>query len=176
MNQLQHTLFSDFLSKGFAVINIPQILDLISIDEFEIVNVEQIEGVDDIPPVARPRYQEQQMLKVVDYLKCNFLNCVFKEYNILSCSLWDGVDSGSLDFHNDSKEGQSFCFLIYFDDQKQETGGSISFKWPGGQETIIPKAGTVCWVNQQTKFQHRAERSKITRRVMCVEVEVAGWI
>jgi hypothetical protein len=176
MKQFLHTHFCDFVSKGFALLDGSAILGMISLNDIYIVNVEHVDGVDDIPKVKRTFSELRQFAKIKKFIQSEFIDPIFPIYEIVSYNIWEGVDSGSLKFHNDSAEGQSFCFLIYLDSQFEATGGAIHFKYPFGEDTVYPKAGDVAWVNQQTKFQHKADRSSLRRRVICIEVNVPQWI
>ena len=81
-------------------------------------------------------------------------------------NIWDGVDSDSLDWHNDAAEGGNIFMLLYIDDVPTEYGGLLSVKM---NDTVIkeyyPQRGDVVFISNELNVTHRAERATIKRRV-----------
>ena len=154
-----------FLQKGFAIFNVPNLVDL---SEFNITNVELNDDL-----VNTFNTAEQTALdKFLNYVSQNFVKTLYKDFEIVYYSVWDGVDIGSTEWHNDSVEGFDFNVLYYFDDTNPGVGGSVEFQYPGGEHKVYPKHGDLIFINQSGKFCHKASRSTTRRRVASIEYKV----
>lgn len=160
LNQL-----SNFLLKGYAHFNEPNLLDL---SKFNIVNVEINDNLD-----INFSHAEQKLIdKYVEYVNNKYINPIYKSYVVTYCAVWDGVDLGSTEWHNDKIEGFDFSVLYYHNNTSKEIGGQIEFKFPDGETIIYPKCGDLIFINQDEKFFHKAAQSSSTRRVASIEYKI----
>lgn len=154
-----------FLLKGYAYFSEPDLLDL------SLFNITNVEINDEL--ANNFTYEEQQLLdKFIKYVSEHYVSTLYKNYEVVYYSVWDGVDLGSAEWHNDAVEGFDFNVLYYFDNTNEEVGGSIEFKHPEGEIKIYPKSGDLVFINQNGKFYHKASRSKSQRRVASIEYKV----
>lgn len=160
LNQL-----SNFLLNGYAHFNESGLLDL---SKFNIVNVEITDNLD------ISFSEEEQLLidKYVEYVSKKYVEPIYKNYIVTYCAVWDGVDLGSTEWHNDKIEGFDFSVLYYYDSTNEESGGQIEFKFPDGETIIYPKSGDLIFINQDKKFFHKASRSNSSRRVASIEYKI----
>lgn len=160
LNQL-----SNFLLNGYAHFNESDLLDL---SKFNIVNVEITDNLD------ISFSEEEQLLidKYVEYVSKKYVEPIYKNYIVTYCAVWDGVDLGSTEWHNDKIEGFDFSVLYYYDSTNEESGGQIEFKFPDGETIIYPKSGDLIFINQDKKFFHKASRSNSSRRVASIEYKI----
>ena len=160
LNQL-----SNFLLNGYAHFNESGLLDL---SKFNIVNVEITDNLD------ISFSEEEQLLidKYVEYVSKKYVEPIYKNYIVTYCAVWDGVDLGSKEWHNDKIEGFDFSVLYYYDSTNEESGGQIEFKFPDGETIIYPKSGDLIFINQDKKFFHKASRSNSSRRVASIEYKI----
>lgn len=156
-----------FLQNGYCSFYIP---DLIDLSKFNVVNVEQFET---LPLDAWTPYEEQEIKRFVDFVSNEYVATLFPNYVVDYYAVWDGVDLGSAEWHNDSDELFHFNCLYYFDDTGPAVGGNVEFRWPnGGYANLYPKAGTLVFINQDLKFEHKANRSTAPRRVASIEYRI----
>lgn len=154
-----------FLTYGYAHFHEPNLLDL---SKFNITNVEINDNLEN-----NFTLEEQVMLdEFVRFVSEKYIEPLYKDYEVTYCGVWDGVDLGSADWHNDAVEGFDFNVLYYFDDTDESTGGQIEFKHYNGEVCIYPKKGDLVFINQNGKFYHKASRSKQHRRVASIEYKV----
>jgi hypothetical protein len=163
-----------FFVKGYVRLHEPDLLSILDISDMELIDVEVNDDVEDVEPPPRTPEQLARFDAARDYLIEKYVRPLFSEFTFLSGNVWSGVDSGSAKFHNDSAEGQNCCFLVYFDDMSEEVGGALHVKYPGGVDTVYCQRGDVIWLNQQTKFLHKADRASVLRRLACFEFNVKG--
>jgi len=168
---------NNFIIQGFHVYHSPNLVKLLDISSFgNIIDVNTYNdtaGILDVGIYAIYFTEEQkEKLGIVQhFLESNFLTEF--EYYIVKCCIWDGVDDGSVQFHNDGKEHMNCTFLCYFSDTSEETGGALFVKKLNGVASkIYPQAGDIVWLNQDEKFQHKAERSSIPRIVAGFEYNI----
>lgn len=157
--------FENFVTKGYAVFTDPGIIDL---SKFVITNVEFAEDLYDITD-----HEEQQHLeKFINYVSEHYVKTVYPNFRVEYANVWDGVDAGSMNWHNDHVEGFDLNVLYYHDSTSPETGGEIEFKYPGGEDKLYPKSGTLIFINQNGQFEHKANRSTVNRRVASIEYKI----
>jgi hypothetical protein len=155
-----------FLSKGYCHFSG---LDLIDLSKFNILNVEVLED----PDLGVFTNSEHEMiLNFVNTVSTLYVTPVYPLHQIKYYAVWDGVDIGSTTWHNDNVEGFDFNCLFYYDSTTPHTGGQIEFQGPLGEICIFPKAGDLVFINQDTKFKHRASRSIQPRRVASIEFKI----
>jgi hypothetical protein len=160
-----HEFITEFLINGIST---TQDIDLLQDFNFTpLVNVADIDGMD-----YSISYSDQQinfLNRFSSHIENNYIGQLFTTYVCLDKKMWDGVDSKSLEWHNDSKTGQDSCFLYYIDDCNEEVGGALYFKNETEEYKIYPKAGTLIWLSQNPKYLHKAEQSTKQRRVVHLE-------
>lgn len=165
----------DIYTKGFIKLYEPEGLDLIKIDEFKLINVEERtrdNGKNDVPIQLTQRLETFAYYIKTKYLDFEWPNSVYNKFIV-----WDGVDRDNQGWHTDMFENYDVFFLYYFDDTFKETGGGLNFKWGGlndSEQTMSfqPKAGDLFMVNNMRGFWHRADNTSITRRVASFDYSV----
>ena len=163
-------LVKQILEKGHYEFYEPDGLELINIDQFKLLNVEERardNGVKDIPSELTMRLNTFAQFLKAKYIDTNWDNAVYNKFIV-----WEGVDRDNQGWHTDMFEGYDLFFLYYLDNTKKETGGSIQFKWKDSEAYYYPHAGSLFLVNNCRGFWHRAESSSITRRVASFDFNV----
>jgi hypothetical protein len=166
-------MIQDIYTKGFVKLSEPGGLDLINIDKFKLLNVEERardNGEKDVHPELVLRMNAFAQYITSKYILPEWPNAKYNKFLV-----WDGVDADNQGWHTDMFEGYDVFFLYYFDAQHPETGGSINFKWgpdPDQAEQHYPQAGDLFMVNNCRGFWHRAESTKITRRLASFDFNV----
>lgn len=168
-------MLEDIYTKGFVKFEEPEALDLIRIDEFKLINVEERtrdNGIKDVPDELTRRLQTVALYLREKYIAPEWPNARYNKFLV-----WDGVDRDNQGWHTDMFEDYDIFFLYYFDDTFKETGGSINFKWgtlDDNEQTASfqPKAGDLFMVNNLRGFWHRADSTQITRRVASFDFTV----
>ena len=166
MDELVHNI----LTKGYYELYEPEGYDLIEPDKFRLLNVEERardNGIKDVPKELSDRITSFAMYLKTKYIDPNWDEAVYNKF-----IMWEGVDNDNKGWHTDMFEGYDLFFLYYLDDQNQETGGSIQFKWDGGEAEVYPKRGTLMLVNNCRGFWHRATSTKTKRRVVSIDFNV----
>lgn len=161
-------MIQDIFKKGFVRFNEPEGLDLIKIDEFRLLNVEERSrdnGEKDVHPELTTRLNLFAYYLKEKYLDPKWPTCRYNKFIV-----WDGVDRDNQGWHTDAFEAYDYFFLYYFDDTFSDKGGSISFKWGGLNSkeetaTFQPRAGDLFMVSNQRGFWHKAGATKLKRRV-----------
>lgn len=152
----------NFLTKGYARFNE---LGLLNLSKFVMTNVEvQDKLVEDKDPE-----QQLELKNFIDYITKNYVNPIWPNAEVTYYGVWDGVDEGSMTWHNDAVEGFDFNVLYYYDSTDEDVGGAVEFRYNGGEDIIYPKAGDIVFINQNGKFYHKANRSEKQRRVATIE-------
>lgn len=168
-------MIKDIYTKGFVKLFEPEALELIRINEFKLINVEERtrdNGINDVPEELANR-----LTTFAFYLKTKYIDPEWSNSKYNKFIVWDGVDRDNQGWHTDMFENYDIFFLYYMDDTFEETGGSINFKWgtlEDKEETASfqPKAGDLFMVNNLRGFWHRADSTTITRRVASFDYTV----
>jgi hypothetical protein len=155
----------NFLIKGYAIFSNPNLIDL---SLFKIINVEIEEDLPDVTDTLEKHLLQQ----FVDYVSEQYVSKVYDNFEIRCVNVWDGVDLGSMCWHNDLVENFDFNVLYYYDNTSIDVGGQIEFKYPGGEDIVYPQAGNLIFINQSLQFQHKANRSTAPRRVASIEYKI----
>lgn len=100
-------------------------------------------------------------------------------YKFIESEIWDDVDTGSKEWHNDNSYNVSIAnltVLIYCDERKE--GNTISIRGPISEVNITPDRYNMVFINQNKKFEHKAEISEFPRRVIGLQyfIEELEWI
>lgn len=80
------------------------------------------------------------------------------------CEIVNGMDNGTLTWHNDEVEGYQFAVLLYWDDLDEDTGGNIEFRHMQSKESaggFYPKKYYVSIMQHGPNFQHIVHPLKI---------------
>lgn len=161
---------SGFSSKGYAVF---QMTDTDSLRFFESLNFKSVEQHDEdadeswIPEEIKPdlyNFAQTLMRKIV--------TPQFPSARFLASSMWDGVDHGSIVWHNDCHSPKSLnsSLLLYLDTPKNPEVGSLFVKGNDVENRILTSHGRLVWLNQTHLFLHRADKSPERRRVIGVDL------
>lgn len=94
-----------------------------------------------------------------------YISNIFKHYKLHQEHTWDGIDKGSHLWHNDSVEGMSSSFLIYYDNAKIAIKGGLS------EKTLSVNNGDFVWINQHPRFKHKAIPVEKHRRILAFEIK-----
>ena len=157
-------MISDIYTKGYVRFYEPQGLEMININEHKLLNTEERardNGKEDIDSVLGNKLNMFGQYLHQKYILPEWPEAVFNKYLI-----WDGVDKDNQGWHTDMFEDYDVFFLYYLDHTYRETGGAINFKWDGDcTESYQPAAGELFMISNIRGFWHKADSTKITRRV-----------
>ena len=107
------------------------------------------------------------------FIEQTYLKEISNNFKLMRCGRWQGVDTNTQHWHNDSKEGHNISFLLYLDSCSPELGGQLEIKSDDSLHSIYPEPGLLVCLNQKEKFSHRAMPSKATRRVVSFDYYLA---
>lgn len=156
----------NFLQKGYAHFTKT---NLLIEDDFNFPNVE----IEEDPLLGNFTDKEyEHIINFIEHVSKIYVEPLFPTYIIKNYAVWEGVDLGSAIWHNDKNEGFDLNCLYYFNDTDETTGGQIEFKGPLGEVQIYPKQGDLIFINQDTRFQHKASRSSSQRKVASIEYKL----
>ena len=166
------TLKEKLKKVGYAYIgNVPAGLDLVRLDDHRLLNTEERardNGEKDVDVQLTNKMRLFGYYLEQEYVKPNWPEASFNKFLV-----WDGVDKDNQGWHTDTFEDYDIFFLYYFDDTAEETGGSINFKWDGDCEASYqPKKGDLFLISNERGFWHRAEDTKIQRRVASFDYNI----
>lgn len=157
-------MIEDIYTKGFVKFSEPNGLDLIKIDEFRLLNVEERQrdnGEKDIPAELTNRLNAFGQYLHFKYILPEWPDAQYNKFLV-----WDGVDKDNQGWHTDMFENYDVFFLYYLDDTHESTGGAINFKWDSDKTASFqPKAGDLFMVSNKRGFWHKADDTQITRRL-----------
>lgn len=157
-------MISDIYTKGYVRFYEPQGLEMININEHKLLNTEERardNGKEDIDALLRNKLNMFGQYLHQKYILPEWPEAIFNKYLI-----WDGVDKDNQGWHTDMFEDYDVFFLYYLDHTYRETGGAINFKWDGDKtESYQPVAGELFMISNIRGFWHKADSTKITRRV-----------
>jgi len=157
-------VISDIYTKGYVRLYEPQGLEMISINEHKLLNTEERardNGKEDIDHLLGNKLNMFGQYLHQKYILPEWPEAIFNKYLV-----WDGVDKDNQGWHTDMFEDYDVFFLYYLDHTYRETGGAINFKWDGDKtESYQPAAGELFMISNIRGFWHKADSTKITRRV-----------
>jgi len=105
----------------------------------------------------------EQLSKTHIFLSEKYVSQFWPKYKIGYNAIWNGIDIGADNFHNDLDQGCNLLFLLYFNDTNKDIGGGISFRDSFSKEItgfIHPKKYDIVMVSQQKQWEHSAESMK----------------
>lgn len=153
---------------GFAEFYDPEIFDILDLENYNLINTEERNR--DNNKRDLPELLSFKLDVVSQYLKSKYVDPYWEKNKFYKYTVWNGVDKDNQGWHTDMFEEYDIFFLCYYDDTKEETGGAIQFKWKENDEykttSFQPKRGSVFLVSNARGFWHRAESTKINRRVV----------
>lgn len=153
----------EFEQKGYYQFQEQELLELIQLDQFKLLNTEERQrdnGERDVDPELNLRLETAAQFIAHKYVLPHWPNAEYTYYNV-----WDGVDKDNQGWHTDFMEGYDLFFLYYFDNTEKDTGGSISFKYGDSIDEYYPQAGDLFLVSNKRGFWHKAGSTELTRRV-----------
>lgn len=155
-----------FFVNGFYLGNIEHI-QKINFDQYNFLHCNKVEGN------IRPEL-DNELKSIINetrvFLVDNYISKVFKNYEVLECYAWEGVDPGSSRWHNDKREGFNSNIILYLDDSFG--CNTIEVKNNSQEFKVFPKKGDFVWLNQSTKFLHKATHIYGRRRVFSFEFNI----
>jgi hypothetical protein len=163
-------ILKNIIEKGYHKLSEPGGLELIEIDKFKLINVEERlrdNGANDVNDDLANR-----LTLFAQYLKEKYIDPSWPESIYNKFMVWDGIDKDNQGWHTDLFEGYDLFMLYYLDDSDESTGGAIQFKWKDGEVSYQPKAGDLFMVNNSRGFWHRATSTTIRRRVASFDFNV----
>jgi len=142
--------------------------DISIFDRFKISHCASYE-CDIIDPAAVIELKELQQ-----FFAEHLIKILFDEFELVDIGMWEGVDDGTSDWHNDWQDGDNFSsnILIYLDDNTKENGNNIQVRSHGNEIGLYPKRGEFIWLNQKSCFEHKATYTSGVRRVLSLEYMV----
>jgi hypothetical protein len=163
--------YDDFFVKGFVTGKFFTDISKFSKYKFSDANDPNVGEEDSIPKEASSDLLELQLLIGQEYI-----NKLFgRNYTLKNKGMWEGVDEGSSEWHNDWEDGKNMNtnLLVYLDDTTEHSN-SIQVKNGFDEYVILPKAGDFVWLNQGKGFQHKASHNGGRRRVLSFEYFTDG--
>jgi len=155
---------SDIYTKGYVKFYEPDGLDLIKINDHKLLNTEERardNGKEDIDNLLANKLNLFGQSLYHKYILPEWPEAVFNKYLV-----WDGVDKDNQGWHTDMFEDYDVFFLYYLDHTYKESGGAINFKWDGDcTASYQPMAGDLFMISNLRGFWHKADDTKIKRRV-----------
>jgi predicted 2-oxoglutarate/Fe(II)-dependent dioxygenase YbiX len=164
------TTYENFLTEGCCIIHQSNLIKHFkNIEDYKIENCEIFEEKEYESYI--PKNVLSILKKVQIKIAEKHLKKIYNSFTLGNVGIWDGVDFGSQQWHNDSNEGKGVdCnFLLYFDDMSEKTGGALYVKGPFGEQKIYPKRDMLVWLNQSEKFLHKADTANTKRRLASFE-------
>ena len=155
---------SDIYTKGYVKFYEPDGIDLIKINDNRLLNTEERardNGKEDIDYLLANKLNLFGQHLHTNYILPEWPEAVFNKYLV-----WDGVDKDNQGWHTDMFEDYDVFFLYYLDHTYKESGGAINFKWDGDcTASYQPMAGDLFMISNLRGFWHKADDTKIKRRV-----------
>ena len=163
-------LVENLLKFGYHKMSEPDGLDLIKINDFKLLNVEERgrdNGAKDVPQELSNRLNTFAQFLKTKYIDPNWPQATYNKFIV-----WEGVDKDNQGWHTDMFEGYDVFFLYYFNDTYPESGGHVEFKTKEFEKRYYPRAGDLFLVNNCRGYWHRAGPSTITRKVASFDFNV----
>jgi hypothetical protein len=104
------------------------------------------------------------LLETHKLLAEKYISNTFPNYELGYRDLWNGIDIGADNYHNDLNEGPNAMFLLHFNDMNEETGGGFAFRNSVTEEEtgfMYPKKYDIIFGSQQDNWEHRATKLNI---------------
>lgn len=146
------------------------------LDEVESIDFDKYHFVDCTHNPEHDGMPDPTIVPILDdvysILRHRYINQLFQNYTLHERNIWQGVDSGSKEWHNDYAEYKSFNsnILVYLDDSYDKN--TIQVRNETEEFIIYPKKGDFVWLNQNPKFQHRATHIEGIRRLISFEIYI----
>jgi len=163
--------FDDFFVKGYILYRDP-LIDVSKFDHYDFPDcTDTNENIFNAQISLKKTMCQQQLKEIHQYLSDNYVSKIFKNFEMKEFDIWNGVDEGSIKWHNDYEDGDPFnsTFLIYLDDNTPENGNFIAIRSPDCENILYPKRGDFVWLNQKKIFQHKAKHQSGKRRLLGFE-------
>ena len=162
--------YNDLFTKGFIVGKFPE-----NIDEFYNYDFPNCEDPNIGEDAGVPKEAEASLKKLQQYIGENFISNIFPKFEYRNIGMWEGVDEGSSEWHNDWEDGKNMNtnVLVYLDDTS-EHANSIQVRDRHLEYVVFPKAGDFVWLNQGKAYEHKASHNGGRRRVLSFEFFVEG--
>ena len=155
---------ADIYTKGYVKFYEPNGLDLIRINDHKLLNTEERardNGKEDIDHLLANKLNLFGQYLHNSYILPEWPDAIYNKYLV-----WDGVDKDNQGWHTDMFEDYDVFFLYYLDHTYKESGGAINFKWDGDcTASYQPMAGDLFMISNLRGFWHKADDTKIKRRV-----------
>lgn len=153
---------TSFFTKGFTVENNPNVFHPI----LKILDSLEWDQKDYTYWYWRPKETsvlKDALIETHEILSKQYISKIFSNYKFGYRDLWNGIDIGADNFHNDLNEGPNVFFLLYFNTMDDTTGGGIGFRDSVTKEEtgfLYPQKYDVLLGSQQSSWEHRVEKMK----------------
>ncbi len=119
---------------------------------------------------------QAHLMQLHNYLANNYVSKIFDNFEFKERDIWNGVDIGSIEWHNDHEDGDPFnsTILLYLDDNTPENGNFIAVRGPNSENILYPRRGEFVWLNKKKIFQHKAKHTSGKRRLLGFEFYIPG--
>jgi len=160
---------------GFYELSEPDLLDILSLDNYKLLNTEERSRDND--EIDLPEKLNYSLKVASQYIKTKYVDPHWgDDSKFVKYTVWDGVDRDNQGWHTDMFEQYDIFFLFYYDNTAKETGGAIQFKWKENgifeEKSFQPLSGSLFCVSNARGFWHRAESTKIQRRVVSFDYTI----
>lgn len=164
--------YEDFFVKGFVTGKFFKDISKFKQYDFPNCNNPDLIGeTDGVPKEANSDLLELHLLIGQEYISKLF----DRNYILKNCAMWEGVDEGSIDWHNDWQNGKNMNtnLLVYLDDTTEHLN-SIQVRNKVDEYVVLPKEGDFVLLNQGLGFEHKATHNGGRRRVLSFEFFIHG--
>lgn len=162
--------YNDFFLRGFTTGEFWK--DVSYFKKYDIKNAED-------PNVGEacsvPKDAEKELQKLQREIGEKLISNVFAKWECRNVGAWEGVDEGSVVWHNDQMDGKNMNsnVIIYLDDTR-EHNNNIQVKNQIEEFVITPKENDFIWLNQNNLFRHKASHNDGRRRILSFEYYIDG--
>lgn len=115
----------------------------------------------------RPRQTDrlqEKLLETHNLLAKKYVEQLFPKYKLGYRDIWNGIDVGADNYHNDLNEGPNAMFLLHFNNMNEKIGGGFGFRNSVTKHEsgfMYPQKYDVIFGSQQSNWEHRASKLNI---------------
>ena len=117
-----------------------------------------------------PKEAEKELEKLQIEIGKKLISKIYDKYECRNVGAWEGVDEGSVKWHNDQLDGKNMNsnVLVYLDDTREHKNG-IDVKSQIEEYSLTPKENEFVWLNQSKMYQHKDSHNGGRRRILSFE-------